>query len=126
MLRYTLPFSEGVMSPLTQKALILGGLALILFLIATLYRYELRLIRPGAARLLLAMRVLVISLVWLLTSLKPFLDHVTTEFLPGKVVLAVDRSDSMTITDAQRTPAEKLRLARALRLARDLADDRRL
>ena len=46
--------------------------------------------------------------------------------LPGRVLVAVDRSDSMDVADPQRPPVEKLRLARALKLAGDLCSDLQL
>src|SRR5262249_17996064 len=46
--------------------------------------------------------------------------------LRGRVLIAVDLSNSMAVVDPQRPPAEKLRLAKALKLARDLASDEQL
>src|ERR1019366_4552631 len=46
--------------------------------------------------------------------------------LPGRVLVAVDRSDSMDVADPQRPAVDKLRLVRALHLGRDVCGDDQL
>jgi hypothetical protein len=127
-----LPFDAGDLlltpqwsglAPLLQVVLILAVCAVPLTLIVWLYRCELGLVpRPTAAGLLL-LRVLVLVVLLLLVCLQPIYARTRTDGLPGRVMVAVDRSDSMDIADPQRTPAEKLRLARALHIAADLCGD---
>ncbi|HYT93728.1 MAG TPA: hypothetical protein VEL76_33725 [Gemmataceae bacterium] len=99
------------------------GLALLaivpLMLILWLYRYEMRLVRRRTAALLLGLRVLVILLLWSVVGLQPTLARFTTVEVPGRVLIAVDRSASIGVPDPQRTKLEKLRLARALNLKID-------
>jgi hypothetical protein len=108
-----------------------GGLLLLLCLvplalIVWLYRYELRLVPRGAAVGLLSLRLVVLTLILFLICLQPIYARDREEGLPGRVLVAVDRSDSMEAADPQRTDAEKLRLARALQLAGDLCSDGQL
>src|SRR5205807_7969295 len=97
-----------------------------LVLVAWLYRTELRLVRPAVARGLLTLRLLVVSLILFLIGFQPVLARTVTGAVPGRIVVALDRSDSMGVTDPQRPLAEKLKIARALRLATDLCDDKKL
>src|SRR5262245_60369705 len=101
----------------------IAGLALLalvpLGLILWLYRYEMRLVRRRTAAMLLSLRVLVILLLWCVVGLQPTLVRFTTVEVPGRVLIAVDRSASMNVPDPQRTKLEKLRLARALNLKVD-------
>jgi hypothetical protein len=118
---YTLLLSPrwGELGPGTQVLLLaLIGLVPVL-LVLWLYRYELRLIRRLTALLLLGLRLAVICLLWLLIALQPVVARSTSEDLPGRVLVAVDRSGSTDVTDPQRTVLEKLRLARALKLRTD-------
>ena len=57
---------------------------------------------------MLGLRLALIGSLFLVTSLKPALARTVTETVPSKVLVAVDRSDSMAIPDPQRSPAEKL------------------
>jgi hypothetical protein len=101
--------------------LLLGPVALVL-----LCRNELRLVRRPAAVCLLTLRLLVLSLVMFVVLLQPVLLRDTTLELPGRVLVAVDRSESMDVADPQRLPVDKLRLALALKLATDLCPDAQL
>jgi hypothetical protein len=94
-----------------------------LVLTGWLYRYELHLVRHSVALGLLAIRMVAIALLLFVICLQPAVVSVTSEELPGRVLIAVDRSQSMDIADPQRPAVDKLRLARALKLARDLCDD---
>src|SRR5262249_16307566 len=88
-----------------------------------LYRYELRLVPRSAALVLLGLRVAVLALIVFLVGFQPVYARDVKFDLPGRILVAVDRSDSTDVADPQRTPLERLRLARALRLAADVADD---
>ncbi len=103
-------------------ALCLVPLALMLWL----YRYELQLISRATATLLLCLRLVVLFVLLMLACLKPVYARDVHRELPGRVLVFVDRSASMDVTDPQRTPAEKLRLAKALKLASGLASDQQL
>jgi hypothetical protein len=116
------PLGAGL-SPALQVALLVLLAAVPLALVAALYRYELRLVPRAAALVLLGLRVAVLALIVFLVGFRPVYARDVKYDLPGRVVVAVDRSDSMDVADPQRTPLEKLRLARALGLAPDLADD---
>jgi hypothetical protein len=104
------------LSPLLRWPLVallcLAPLALLL----VLYRYELRLIPRLTALGLFGLRLMVFLLILLLVCGQPIFARDRRTTLPGRVIVAVDCSQSMDVTDPQRPPAEKLRLARALEL----------
>ncbi len=102
---------------------ILGG---ILFLIWRIYRYEMRFIRKGAAAGLFALRCAVVALIFVMVFFRPTVRYTSTRTIQSRIVIAVDRSDSMSITDPQRSPLESLELAKSLKLVADLADDSKL
>src|SRR5262249_13815075 len=91
-----------------------------------LYRYELRLVAGLTALALLLLRLAAFAVVLALVCLQPVYSRDRAIDLPGRVLLAIDCSDSMDVVDPQRDPVEKLRLARALRLAADLCPDEQL
>jgi hypothetical protein len=133
--RLSLPYDLGDLLLTPQWAGLPAGLrfgliALVcvvpLALVLWLYRWELRLVSRVTATALLGLRTLVLLLLLALVCLQPVHARDKTFGLPGRVLVAVDRSDSMEVADPQRTPAEKLRLARALKLASDLATDEQL
>src|SRR6266851_4179453 len=95
-------------------------------LMISLYRYELKLVRRATALGLLALRLGILLFLLFILGLQPVVAHVSVESLPGRVLIAVDHSDSMDATDPQRSPLEKLLLARALNLAGDLCTDQEL
>src|SRR5919202_7074254 len=106
---------------------LLGALVVVpVVLLAWLYRYELRLVPRVTATALFGLRLVVLLLLLALVCLQPVYAREQRGELPGRVLVAVDRSDSMEVADPQREPAEKLRLAKALHLAGDLCDDARL
>src|SRR5262245_59372805 len=82
-----------------------------LALIVLLYRAELRLVRPTVARALLAARIASTAAVLAVLALQPVIHVTTTDTIRGRVVVAIDRSQSMGITDPQRPLVEKLRIA---------------
>ncbi len=128
MYRVPLPFDSSLLlapqwaglSPVLQIGLLALLVLLPLVLIVTLYRYELKLVPPLAALLLLGLRIGVLTLLVFLVGLQPVYARDVTSNVPGRILVVVDRSDSMDVADPQRTPEEKLRLAMALKLASDL------
>ena len=125
MFRIPLPYKESALLLIPRwselglplQITVLALLALVpVLLVLCLYRYELHLVRRYAAISLLTVRLLVIVLLWCVVGLQPIVARFSTEDLPGRVLVAVDRSNSMGVPDPQRTPLEKLRLARALKL----------
>ncbi len=134
MLRFDLPFTDtslllhprfGDRAAIVQL-LLLACCLMPIALVGWLYRYELRLVRPGIARVLLGLRLLVVSMIVVVIAFQPVAAHTTSETLRGRVLVALDRSDSMNVTDPQRLLADKLRLALALHLVRDLCPDAQL
>lgn len=95
-------------------------------LIFWLYRYELKLVSGWTATFLLILRLTAVLLAVFLVGFQPILGHDWTEKLPGRVLVAVDRSLSMDVADPQRSPIDKLRLARALHLTSDIVPDTQL
>src|SRR5262245_32790180 len=134
MLRIDLPFGDGalLLQPrFAESSLALQILAgvigiLPLVLVGWLYRTELRLVRPMVARGLLLLRLAVVGLILVLIGFQPVLARTISEAVPGRVVVALDRSESMGIADPQRPLAEKLKLVRTLRLVSDIVDDKKL
>jgi hypothetical protein len=92
-------------------------------LMISLYRYELKLIQRTTALSLLALRLAVLVFLLFVLCLQPVVAHVPVESIPGRVLVAIDRSDSMDARDPQRSPLDKLLLARSLNLARDIGSD---
>jgi hypothetical protein len=134
MLRFDLPFTDsslllhprfGDRAAIVQ-VLLLAGCLLPVFLVGWLYRYELRLARPAVARVLLGLRLLVVLMLVVVVAFQPVAAHTTSETLRGRVLVALDRSDSTGVADPQRPLVDKLRLARALHLVRDLCADAQL
>jgi hypothetical protein len=99
-----------------QATLLVALCLLPLALIVWLYRTELRLLARSTAAFLLLLRLVVLFLILFLVLLQPVVGRDIVQQLPGRVLVAVDRSDSMDVTDPQRPPVDKLRLARALHL----------
>ena len=114
MIRLPLPGADNVLllsprwstlEPGWQFGLV--GLALLVpaALVVCLYRHELRLVSRRAAALLLGLRLVLIALLWMVAAWQPLVVHEYTEELPGSVLIAVDRSGSMSVRDPQRTVA---------------------
>src|SRR5207248_5886716 len=96
------------------------------FLMILLYRYELKLVQRSTALGLLALRLAVLILLLFVLCLQPVVARMPVESIPGRVLVAIDRSDSMEARDPQRSPLDKLLLARSLNLARDICSDQEL
>src|SRR6266851_4527627 len=136
MFRLSLPFAPDShlllspqwsgLSPALQATFLMLLCMVPIALVLWLYRYELRLVSRVAAGMLLVLRLLVLGIILFLFCLQPVYARDKTEGVPGRVLVAVDRSDSMDVPDPQRTLAEKLRLARALKLGNGLSTDAQL
>ena len=88
-------------------------------------RYERRLVPGRVGNLLMALRLLVL-LVLLLTMLEPVLSWMRKQDTTGRIVVAIDLSESMGTEDRHATDAEKLRWARALGIIGNSEIDGRL
>src|SRR5262245_51560591 len=119
-------FPWSGLSPAAQGLLIALACLTPLALILWLYRYELRLVSGATALALFALRLLVFAVVLALVCLQPVFARDRSVEQPGRVLLAIDCSDSMDIADPQRDAVEKLRLAKGLKLAADICPDDRL
>jgi hypothetical protein len=82
-------------------------------LMVMLLRYERRLVSKTVGAALLSLRMLVIGLIFL-TLLEPVLSWTIDRKESGRVLVAVDLSESMSTTDKHASKAEKLHWARAL------------
>lgn len=116
----------GEMDPGGQGALIVLIIGLPIALILWLYTYEMRLVKRSTAAALLLLRLVVILVIVTLVCFQPaviekFEAEKKKEPPPGRVIVAVDVSRSMDVPDPQLEPLEKLRIARALRLAERVA-----
>ncbi|MGE3805814.1 MAG: hypothetical protein AB7K24_14155 [Gemmataceae bacterium] len=128
MYRMPLPFTDAVvlMTPRWQEMSGLGVFVSILICllvpaaIVMLYLYEMKLVRPRTATLLLGLRLCVIGFLLFVVFLQPILARSVTETLSGRVLVAIDHSESMKVADPQRPAVEKLRLALALKMSDDL------
>jgi hypothetical protein len=116
----------GGLHPYVQVLILSAIAGLVLFLVYRLYRYELQFVAKRYSALLFALRLAMIVAVLSVVALRPSIRHITHEEIPSHLLIAIDRSDSMNVTDQQRDPIEKLKLARALNLAAGLADDKTL
>lgn len=132
MFRLALPWQDtgllltpqwtGMLSPAMQVLLLLLVCLAPLMLVLWLYRYELKLVPRSTAALLLTLRLLALGLILFLVCLQPIYARSHTIGLPGRVLIAIDRSDSMDVADPQRPAGDKLRLARALKLAEKVGE----
>ncbi len=135
MFSWKLPFDlgdilltpQGAGLPPALQATLLAAVCLIpLALVLWLYRYEMQLVARTTAIGLLCLRVSVLALLLILVCLQPIYGRTRSDGLPGYVLVAVDRSDSMDVADGQRPPVEKLRLRCALKLANGICTDAQL
>ncbi|HEY7311928.1 MAG TPA: hypothetical protein VH643_21370 [Gemmataceae bacterium] len=135
MFSWKLPFDLGDILltptwaglPPALQAILIAAVCLVpLALVLWLYRYEMQLVARPTAIGLLCLRAMVLALLLVLVCLQPIYGHTRTYGQRGYVLVAVDRSDSMDVADLQRTPIEKLRLARALKLADGICTDSQL
>jgi hypothetical protein len=131
----TIPFTDYriLLSPRwSELPSVVQGILLVILcvvpavLMISLYKYELKLVPRSTALGLLALRLGVLFFLALILGLQPVVAHVPIESLPGRVLIAVDHSDSMEAGDPQRSPLDKLLIARALNLASDICTDQEL
>src|SRR5262245_43353796 len=106
--------------PVPAQVALLALLCLVpLGLVLWLYRHETRLVSRRTAATLLALRAVVVLLILFLVGLEPVYARTVEQEIAGRVLVLIDRSDSMDVSDPQRSTADKLRLARALNLTGD-------
>lgn len=116
---------------LTQSSLggwVVGSIVAVLMAIALIFvllQYERRLVRRSVGHSLLILR-LAILFVFVVTLLKPSLVWDRIESHEGRILVAIDLSDSMDTLDAHATSAEKLRWARGLEMVGNSRIDQRL
>ncbi len=93
--------------------------------IALLYRYERRLVHRRLGLTLLTLRLAMVGVVFV-TLLEPVLTWTVDRTETGRVLIAVDVSDSMATVDKQADQAERLRWVRALKMIGNDAVDAQL
>ena len=113
-------FSLGVWTVCSILAVLLA-----VGLIFVLLQYERRLVRRSVGNTLLLLR-LIILFVFVVTLLKPSLVWDRIETHEGRVLVAIDLSDSMDTLDSHASKAEKLRWARGLGMVGNSRIDERL
>ncbi len=91
------------------------AVALALVTIFLLFRYERRLVPSAIGNTLITLRVVALLLI-LLAFLEPVLTWSFNTEKTGRLVVAIDVSDSMNTQDRHASDLEKLRLARALKI----------
>lgn len=130
MHRLPLPFTDAVlllssrwreMSPAAMAALALFAIIVPTAMIF-LYRYEMRLVKPLTATGLLLLRLVTVLFVLFVLIFQPVLERSKSEEVQARVLVAIDRSNSIKVADPQRTPLEKLRLARALHFRGEISE----
>jgi hypothetical protein len=120
--------AEVLFSAHWRQLPVVGQIALVLFglllptAVVLLYRYELRLVKMPIATILLGLRLLSLIFLLFVIFLQPVWARRKSEALQGRVMVAIDRSNSIKVGDPQRPNVEKLRLARALKLADAVTD----
>jgi hypothetical protein len=115
---------KGPLAGLPAWAVIGAGLAcvvLALALLAYLHRAEAKLVSRRTAWLLVGLRLAAIAAILAALLYDPVLIATKTETVPGTVIVAVDRSDSMRVAEPHRLLAEKLSLALSLKLHEGIA-----
>ena len=78
-----------------------------------LYQREIKGLAGRRASVLILLRLTLLGLV-LFAAFMPSLDIVQRLAFPGRIVLVVDNSESMTVSDSTMPPVDALRLARSL------------
>lgn len=104
---------NGLSNSLLWQCFLVCAVTVAVYLIWTLYRYERRLVARSVGDMLLVLRILVIVCLCL-TFLEPTLFWSQELKRNGKILVAIDVSESMTTADTHALPGEKLRWARAL------------
>lgn len=104
---------------------LLAAVGLAAVCIVLLFNYERRLVSRRLGVALLALRLLAVLVVFL-ALLEPMLVWTFDREQTGRVLVAVDVSESMATADRHASPAEKLRLARAVGMIGNDATQRRI
>ena len=89
-----------------------------------LARFEMQLVTARVALGLLALRLTTIAVILITLFFEPSVSKIRREDVPGRILIAVDTSDSMRVTDPQRPMVEKLLLAKQLNWTHDISGDR--
>src|SRR5687768_5321544 len=95
-LALALPF--GFLPTFARVLVVLALIGVFVALVIRLYRAELRQVSPGTARFLLGLRVTAFAAVFVVLLAAPAVVRTVRESVPGRVVVAVDLSDSMRVT----------------------------
>lgn len=90
-----------------QVATLAATLLVPLGLIAWLYRWEMRLISSRHAWCLLAVRFLIVFVLWVAVALQPHFADIYVQETTGRVRVAVDLSSSMEVTDMDQSRPRK-------------------
>lgn len=121
MLRLTLPFPSS--SFLLRVWLLVCLVCFLIGFVVRVQRRELKTLSRDVSHWLLGFRLTVLIAIAFTIAADPTLIRTRTEDVPGRVLVAIDQSDSMRVTDPNRAIVDKLRLARALKLVGELASD---
>lgn len=119
----TLPF--GFLPTGLRVVVAIGLFGAVIACVVWLSRREWR-HRPAIARVLMGLQLVTSVIVLVVLGGRPIVVRTERDTSPGRVVLAVDLSESMKLTDPQRPTADKLRLARALNLYEGVTADEEL
>ncbi|HUG90345.1 MAG TPA: hypothetical protein VML55_05910 [Planctomycetaceae bacterium] len=117
-----------ILHGLDSTAWLVGSLAAVgvaLVLIVLLLRYERRLVPRNVGNTLLVFRLAVLAAVFLVLLQPTFVRELDRE-RTGRIIVALDLSESTETTDVHATNAEKLRWARALGMIGNPSIDARL
>ena len=116
---------HGLGHSLLWQCVLVVSLVSAAVMICKLYQYERRLVATSVGNTLLVLRLLVVACLCV-TFLEPALTWSFQTKRDGRIVVAIDVSDSMTTADVHALPAEKLRWARALGIVGGQAAPERL
>ncbi|MES2791513.1 MAG: hypothetical protein V4719_17985 [Planctomycetota bacterium] len=116
---------HGLGHSLLWQCVVVLSLVSAAVMICQLYSYERRLIPAAAGNMLLVLRLLVIGCLCV-TFLEPAVTWTLQTQRDGRIVVAIDVSDSMTTADVHALPSEKLRWARALGMVNEQAAPERM
>jgi hypothetical protein len=120
-LRLASPLSD--LSYLAQSLVLLIAVTLFGVLVVRIYRNELRHVGLPLSLILLTLRFAAIIALCLILLFNPILVSSVKEEVKGRVLVALDCSDSMTVSDTERPLVEKLKLGKLLRLTTHLASE---
>jgi hypothetical protein len=99
-LHLDLPF--GFLPPFLRVLAVLLLLVCCVAVVVRLYRLELTRVTSLTARCLLGLRVAAVAAVFLVLATRPVAVRTVSEPVPGRVIVAVDVSDSMRVSDPGR------------------------